>query len=414
MKTALTLPRKLVLLTSLYFSQGLPYGFFTQTLPVLLRLQGMSLPNIGLTNLLALPWALKFLWAPLMERHGSARWGHRRGYILPLQLLSAALLLGLGVPEGSISIAVLLSAVLLINLLAATQDVATDGLAVEVLSPPERGLGNGIQVGAYRVGTIVGGGLLLMFLDQLGWRATLMSMGLMLLVATVPIWLHQEAPLIRHETDASENPLRESLRHWWNRPGAGAWLTLLVLFKFGEYLGSGMLRAFLVDVGLNLTQLGWMLGILAFTTSLIGALVGGALVNRLGQRNALLLFGTLQASAVVLYALATLGASVPVLAVICGVEHLVSSMATAALFTAMMNACRPEHAGSDYTLQASVVVIATGGAAVLSGYSAQAFGYTWHFLLSAAVCALGVLWVALTYHPLRTSVPASPPPEVMP
>jgi hypothetical protein len=86
MKTA----TKLGLLSSLYLSQGLPFGFFTQALPVLLRKQGMSLPDIGLTHLLALPWALKFLWSPLMDRYGSERLGRRRGYILPLQLMSSS------------------------------------------------------------------------------------------------------------------------------------------------------------------------------------------------------------------------------------------------------------------------------------------------------------------------------------
>jgi predicted MFS family arabinose efflux permease len=204
--------------------------------------------------------------------------------------------------------------------------------------------------------------------------------------------------------------LRESLLHWVRRPGAGAWLTLLVLFKAGENLATGMLRTFLVDVGLSLSQVGWMLGFVGFTTGLLGALVGGALVNRLGQRRALLIFGTLQASAVLLYALAARGAnSIPVLAIVCGVEHLTSGMATAALFTVMMDICRPEHAASDYTVQASLVVLATGGAAAASGFSAQTLGYAWHFTLAAALCAVAVAWVALTFHPPRTLVSGGQP-----
>jgi PAT family beta-lactamase induction signal transducer AmpG len=404
MKTALKTPLKLGLLTSLYLSQGLPFGFFTQALPVLLRKQGMSLPDIGLAHLLALPWALKFLWAPLMDRYGSARWGRRRGYILPLQVLSAALLVGLALPEDTVSVRALLVAVLLVNLLAATQDVATDGLAVDLLEPQELGWGNGIQVAGYRVGMILGGGLMLIVFDALGWRPTLLSLGALLLVATVPVALFREPPFPapRHEGMEPLRWLRESLLHWVRRPGAGAWFTLLVLFKAGEHLAMGMLRAFLVDLGLGLAQVGWMLGFVGFTTGLVGALAGGALVNRLGQRRALLLFGTLQAGAVLLYALAARGASVPVLTLVCGVEHLTSGMATAALFTVMMEMCRPEHAASDYTVQASLVVVATGAAAAVSGFIAQAFGYAWHFTLSAAVCAVAVAWVALTFHPPRT------------
>ncbi|WNG52819.1 MFS transporter [Archangium minus] len=405
-------PLKIGLLTSLYLSQGLPFGFFTQALPVLLRKQGLSLPAIGLTHLLALPWALKFLWAPVMDRYGSEKLGRRRGYILPLQVLSAALLLGLALPEGTVSVTTLLVAVLLVNLLAATQDVATDGLAVDLLEPKELGWGNGVQVAGYRVGMILGGGLMLILFDALGWRPTLLSLGLLLLVATVPVALFREppSPAPRGEHVRMGRWLGESLLYWVRRPGAGTWFTLLVLFKAGEHLATGMLRTFLVDEGLSLSQVGWMLGFVGFTTGLLGALVGGALVNRLGQRRALLVFGTLQAGAVLLYALAAQGAtSLPVLAIVCGVEHLTSGMATAALFTVMMDICRPEHAASDYTVQASLVVLATGGAAAVSGFSAQTLGYAWHFTLAAALCAAAVAWVALTFHPPRTLVSGGQP-----
>jgi predicted MFS family arabinose efflux permease len=108
---------------------------------------------------------------------------------------------------------------------------------------------------------------------------------------------------------------------------------------------------------------------------------------------------------VVLYALAARGASVPVLTFVCGTEFLTSGMATAALFTVMMEKCRPEHAGTDYTVQASIVVIATGAAASVSGFSAQALGYSGHFLLAAALSAAGALYVLLTFHPRRTLAP---------
>lgn len=394
---------RLALLTSLYLSQGLPFGFFTQALPVLLRKLGLSLPAIGLTHLLLLPWALKFLWAPLMDRHGSARLGRRRGYILPLQLASAALLLALALSSSVPQVPILLGAVLLTNLLAATQDVATDGLAVELLEPEELGLGNGIQVAGYRVGMILGGGLMLAVFDLAGWRPTLLCLGALLLVATVPVGLYREPP--------RAPPPRESLGlGWWlRRPGAGAWLGLLVLYKAGEHLATGMLRTFLVDEGLGLAEVGWILGGVGFTAGLLGALLGGALVNRLGQRRALLGFGLLQAAAVLLYAFAAQGVPRPVLVAVCGLEHLASGMATAALFTLMMRACRAEHAATDYTVQASVVVIATGGAAALSGFSAQAFGYATHFTLAAVACLAAVAWAAWAFSPSRALLPGSQP-----
>lgn len=397
-------PAKLGLLSSLYLSQGLPFGFFTQALPVLLRKEGLSLPAIGLAHLLALPWALKFLWSPLFDRYGSARLGRRRGYILPLQCLSAGLLLALALPEGGVDTRVLMAAVLGVNLLAATQDVATDGLAVDLLAPAERGWGNGVQVAGYRVGMILGGGVMLAVFDAVGWRPTFLSLGTLLLLATVPVALYREPP--------SSPPPRSALGlAWWvKRPAAGAWLALLVVYKAGEALATGMLRTFLVDAGLTLTDIGWMLGGVGFTAGLAGALLGGALVARLGRRRALLLFGGVQAAAVFLYALAARGgASVPVLAGVCAVEHVASGMATAAVFTVMMDACRAEYAATDYTVQASLVVVATGAAAALSGFTAQALGYSAHFALAAGLCALGTAYVALAFPSSRELIPGTAP-----
>jgi PAT family beta-lactamase induction signal transducer AmpG len=393
---------KIGLLSSLYLSQGLPYGFFTQALPTLLREQGMSLPGIGLTYLLLLPWGLKFLWAPFMDRHGSERLGLRRGYILPLQLLSAGVLLLLAIPAQGVSTPLLMASVLAVNLLAATQDVATDGLAVNLLEARELGLGNGVQVAAYRVGMILGGGLMLVVFDVAGWRPTLLSLGTMLLLATLPVFLYREPRA------APTAPGSLGLSWWLERPGAGGWLLLLILYKAGEALATGMLRPLLVDLKLELTEIGWMLGGVGFTAGLVGALVGGALVNRLGRRRALLLFGTIQTGAVLLYSLIAHGATLPLLTLVCGVEHLASGMATAALFTVMMAQSRPEHAGADYTVQASMVVIATGGAAAVSGFTAQALGYPGHFLLSAVLCAVGTLYVLLTFHPPRTLAAPGP------
>ena len=146
----------LLLLTSLYIAQGLPYGFFTQALPVLMRENGASLKAISATSLLFLPWALKFLWAPMVDQIGT-----RRGWILPIQFIAAigaALLALIDPARGFMAVFV---AVFAFNALAAIQDVATDGLAVRLLDARARGLGNGIQVGAYRIGMVLGGGLLL-------------------------------------------------------------------------------------------------------------------------------------------------------------------------------------------------------------------------------------------------------------
>jgi MFS family permease len=381
------------LLGTLYAAQGLPSGFFSQALPVFLRKQGHSLQVVGLSSFLAAPWAMKFLWAPLVDRHGSRRFGRRRSWIVPLQLLSAGLLLALAaVPEHG-PLLPLLVAVFFTNLFSATQDIATDALALDLLPPERRGLANGMQVAGYRVGMIFGGGAVLLVFDALGWSGSFVAMALAMLLLSVPV-------LLLVEPERAQNPRAESpfAGHFLRRRDALPILGLLISYKFGDAFALAMLRPLLVDRGVTLAQIGSLLGLYGFTAGLAGALLGGALVNRLGRKPSLLAFGALQAVSVAGYAFLAAGAMrTDLLYALTVFEHLAGGMATAALFTTMMDWCRPEHNATDYAVQASSVVIASGIAAGASGYSAQALGYERHFLLSAALSLLVLAIVARVF-----------------
>jgi MFS transporter, PAT family, beta-lactamase induction signal transducer AmpG len=385
MKTA----GKLGLLGCLYFSQGLPFGFFTQALPVVLREHGASLAEIGLTSLLAVPWALKFLWAPLVDRFTGRRLGGRLAWILPLQIVSTAVLLVLGLTGATNVLPLLLGAVLLLNLVAATQDIATDGLAVDLLRADERGLGNGVQVGGYRVGMIMGGGVILILHEQLGVAGTFVSMAGLTLLATVPVLLAREPRVATFSMERGGPRL-----HFLRRPGALGLLGLIMAYKAGDAFGGAMLRPLLVDIGLELSDIGWLLGTVGFVAGLLGALAGGALVNRLGRRRALVGFGVLQSVAIGSLALIAIGRPTPpVLYALCATEHFTGGMATAALFTCMMDWSSSGSSATDYTVQASAVVIATGAASALAGYSAQSLGYSAHFCLAALLSLTALVLV---------------------
>ncbi len=181
-----------------------------------------------------------------------------------------------------------------------------------------------------------------------------------------------------------------------------------MIYKAGEALAQGMLKPMLVDRGLTLGDIAWVVGTVGFVAGMAGALVGGALVGRLGRRRALVVFGVAQVVAVGGYAVLALGAAgFGALAAWTAVEHLASGMATAALFTAMMDWSRPTASGTDYTVQASAVVIATGLAQGVSGVSASALGYAAHFALATALCVAAVVAV-LGLFP-RTRFPADEP-----
>lgn len=373
--------RKLGVLSGLYLAQGLPFGFFTQALPVLLRQSGMSLEAIGMSTWLALPWGLKFLWAPVLDRFAS-----RRQWILGLQGAGVLLCLGIAALDPTGALWPLAAAVLLTNLVAATQDVATDGLAVSWLDHEERGWGNGIQVAGYRVGMILGGGALLVVYGWYGWTSTLSVMAAGLALSTLPLLAAGEVGQREaREALPSANPWS-----WITRPGALRWAAVLVAFKVGDYTVGGMLRPWLVDTGWTAEQLGFLLGGVAFGAGLVGALLGGALVAAVGRQRSLVGFGLLQSAGLGCTALAAAtGAGAVGVGAAVVAEHLLGGMATAALFTAMMDASREDDAGTDYTVQASIVVFASLGGASLSGWLAGALGYPLTFALGAALSVLG-------------------------
>jgi MFS family permease len=390
---------KLSLLATLYFSQGLPFGFFTQALPALMREHGVSLEHIGLASLLALPWVLKFLWAPFVERHYSPRWGRRRSWLLPLQIAAAAVMGILALADPAEALMWLVLGVLLTNLIAATQDISTDGLAVDLLTPEERGWGNGVQVAGYRLGMIFGGGALLVAFEYWGWAWTFGCASLALIAASFAILNHEEAPPSPRLPREEDSRLVEALTMFWKDRERRAWISVLVFYKFGDYVGTSMLRPFFVDRGQNLADIGILLGGIGFTAGLVGAVLGGMANSRFDRWTLLKLFGVLQGLCVASYAL-LLDPAIDGLLLYTPIvlEHLATGMGTVTLFTLMMDYCRPHYAGTDYTLQASVVVAATMLASAAGGFSAAWLGYADNFLLGGLLCGLAVV-VAIIIQP---------------
>ena len=419
----------LPLLAALYTAQGLPYGFFTLALPVLMREAGWSLTALGFLQFLAAPWVLKMLWAPLVDHHGT-----RRAWLLSMQLSSCALALAMaamGFHEGSIGLFV---AVFAFNLLAATQDVATDGLAVRLLDAQQRGLANGIQVGAYRFGMVLGGGLLLWLFARTSWSVTFLAMAALLALFTLPVWRMAEPPPSPPSPDPTEGPhphphapaallsaepvaatvppprgLALALL-WWHRalrPGVLPLAGLIFCFRFGDQMASGLITPFLLDHGVDKPTLALMKGAVGSGTSLAGAALGGWLMLRMGRRQALLGSGLAQVGVFGLYALAATGwGGMPLLWVATVAEGVIGTVATVALFSLMMDAADPAHAGTDYTLLGSVgFSLATLGG-IAGGMVGDALGYTAAFVAGGLLSGAGVVALVrwLDVHPLNARV----------
>jgi len=406
----------LILLSSLYFSQGLPSGLLAHALPALLRQYQVSLEYIGFLKLLALPWMLKFLWAPYVDRFHFRSTGPHRSWILPMQLLVIILLLVLARldPQRIFSgyLVPFFAVLLLLNFASATQDIATDGLTVKLLTKRWRGLGNSIQVSAYKLGLIIGGSLLLLAVERLGWSATFTLLASTLALLTLPVLLFRERPdsnelgEARPRGGAGPGYLWRDYRHFLRRPGIGWWLPVLFTYKLGDAVGSGMVKPMLVDAGFSLSEIG-TLTLSASLTGMVAAVAGGLLYYRWGPRTCLLLFGLMQAIGIAGFALIATGRVDAV--TVYGVslfEQVADAMSTVVLFALMMELCRPNHEGADYSLQACLQVIVGGLAGAGSGWLASWLGYGGHFALAGLLGAAALVpaWLFLWRNPHLAAV----------
>ncbi len=363
----------------------------------MLTQRGISDRDIGMSYLLSLPWAFKFAAAPWVDsRADKAVIIHR------LQWVVAALLISFGVVSLSFAaspswLAMFLIVVGLTNAASAMQDVATDGLAIEVLASHERGLANGVQVAAYRVGMILGGGILPLLL---GSERTLPALGVAVLLTSLPLWWLRShvRPLAKPER---QGPTLPSLRRLWSsvaRPDMRTWIGVLLVYKLGEAIATSMLRPMLIRFGVDASVVYGVFGTTGFVTGLLGAMLGGFICSHMPRRKALFLLALFQAITILAWVPVADGyTSTLALHAACAIEHLGSGMATAALFSVMMDATRPHHEATDYAVQASVVVLGSGLGSVLGGYTTS-IGYVPHIVLGATLAFAAALWVGFLQH----------------
>ena len=295
----------------------------------------------------------------------------------------------------------LFAAAFTFNLIAATQDIATDGLAVRMLDARELGLANGIQVGAYRVGMMFGGGLVIKIFEIKGWSFAFGCMAALLALTIVPVLLMREPPRAVDEVRPSVVQLSFGwLRRLLTR-GILLLAALIFCYRFGDQLLTTLLVPFLIDRGLGLSGIALLKGWIGNAMSIVGALLGGWLAFSTSRRRALLISGVGQVASFSLYVAAALGAGgIGLLWVATIAEGVLGTMATVALFALMMDASDPQHAGTDYTLLACVVIIVGMIANYCGAAIADAFGYAPAFATGAVLALLGCLaliWVLDRY-----------------
>ncbi len=382
-------PGKIGLLSMLYLAQGLPFGFQANALGLYLTDLGLSLDKVSLARGLALPWSLKAFWAPFVDRHGHQGFGRRKSWIVPMQLLLAlTCFVAAWVPPAE-DLTLLLLLVLLMNFFAATQDIAVDGLAVDLLAEHELGAGNAAQVVGYKVGMLTGGGLLVWLSAKLGWSFMFQAMGALCLVIALVMVRHRERPHVRHG-EAAPRPdwseVRARLKAIVTRPGALTFFAFVATYKMGESMADAMFGPWLVrEAHLAKETVSLWLGTYGLVGSLIGSFTGGWLATRFSLLRAVGITAFLRSVPLFLQAGLVAGVmplhSETVIALTV-LEHLFGGMLTTCMFAYMMSRTDRKVGATHFTLLATVEMLGKAPVPFFAGVLGDRFGYRVLFSLA--------------------------------
>ena len=407
----LTSARVLLAVAGIYISQTIVTALATQALPSLLRSEGASLTVAGLTALLWVPWGIRFLWAPWIERRRLPLGRPERrscALVLAGQWIMAAILAGMGLagwmshaPLGSFAVW-LLGSLLLVALISASTDVACDGFTVEQLAGKWRGWGNVVQVGGSYVGAMLGAGGFLLVADKAGWPVALVAVSLAIVLLGLPMLLLREPP----RDAALDMDHRPSLLNALRRSQVRMGLLLMLLSSIGVRLTLGMFGPFLLDKGLSLEQLGWLFGSLHIGAGLTGAMLGGLLVRVAPGWRAVWIAVSLEALVLITLTLAASSTPLPVLMALVGLMLAALGFVWVALYSALMNLTSPLQAGVDFTVFQSADALLAMAGGVAGGWLAEHLGYYFCFGLAAA---LSIVAAVLVWHHARLeqAVPSS-------
>ncbi|WP_262296752.1 MFS transporter [Microvirga sesbaniae] len=377
----------------LYVGQSIIGGVTFSALPTVLRDRGFPLDQIGLTYIAVLPWVLKFLWAPAVERFrlppaGSSR---SRSIVLTGGLISGICFL-LAAFIGPTSFVPLMALFVVVAFAASTADIACDGHAVESLSIRYHGWGNAAQVGGAYLGSAIGSGLFLVLVAQFDWPLAMIAMATLLVLLGLPFVL-SPAPI--PNGGRSHHPsLRDALNRAEMRKGLG----LAALYAVSQKWGLAMLGPFLIDSGLDLGALGMINGAGGMIIGFGCAVLGGGLVRLWGSRSVMIIALVLQAIALSgLAAVAVTGGGSRglLLCLALASSSAIMAFGFVALYAQFMALADPRQAGIDFTLLQCMDALVSMAGGMGAGWIAQHYGYGACFGLSAFLALLATLPVSL-------------------
>jgi PAT family beta-lactamase induction signal transducer AmpG len=379
---------KMAALFFLGFSSGVPLFLTSRTLQAWMTTEGVDLATVGKVSLLALPYSLKFLWAPLMDRYVPPFLGRRRGWLVITQVLLAISIAAMSLHDPRQGLQLLFVNAVLISFFSASQDIVVDAYSVDALDDRELGAGASLKVAGYRAALILTGGLALVLADQMPWPYVYVAMGVLMAVGIATAVLAPEPVLRTGPPPTLASAVARPFGEFFNRSGWVTGLVLLlfiVLYSLADRLVQNMYTPFLLERGYTQTEIGAIQGVLGLAATIVGVLAGGALVARFGINRSLWGMAVLQlASNLVYYGLAVVPKDVGLLTGAIVVENFCGGLVTAGFVAFLMSMCSRQFSATQYALLSSFMSFARDVLVAPSGDIAKQTGWPQFFLFSIA------------------------------
>ena len=385
---------KLALLLILGFSSGLPLALTSGTLQAWMTVENVDLKTIGFFSLVGQAYVFKFLWSPIMDRYTPPILGRRRGWLLITQILLLVTIASMGFLNPASHLRWMAALAVIIAFCSASQDIVFDAWKTDVLSAQERGTGAAVSVLGYRLAMLVSGGLALWLADRyLGWQATYWLMAALLIPCIIATFMAPEPTDTIPAPRTLEQAVVEPLRDFFGRNNAWLILLLIVLYKLGDAFAMTLTTTFLIrGVGFDAGDVGMVNKTLGLFATILGALFGGVLMQRLTLFRALLIFGILQgASNAGYWVLAVTDKNILSMGGIVFFENICGGMGTAAFVALLMTLCNKSFSATQFALLSALSAIGRVYVGPIAGWFVEAHGWSTFYLFSVAASVPGVL-----------------------
>ena len=381
------------------FASGMPLYLLISLVPAWLRTEGVGLKEIGFFALVGLPYTWKFLWSPLLDRYQlslfSFRPGLRRSWMLGTQLALLAAIAALGFFDPSSQLWPIAWLCLLIAFLSATQDIVLDAYRRQLLSDEELGMGSSIHVNAYRIAGLVPGSLSLILADMLPWQTVFIATSAFMLTGIgLTLSIREPAQAARHPTSL-RSAVIDPFNEFFSRQGvkqAGLILLFILLYKLGDSMATALATPFYLDLGFTKTQIGLVAKNAALWPMIVGGILGGILMIKIGINRALWLFGLVQIISILGFAvLARVGEGVWLLALAISFEYLGVGLGTAAFVAFIARSTHPAFAATQFALFTALTAVPRTVASSATGIIVEGMGWENFFYLCTALAIPGML-----------------------